>query len=56
VKTLVQDVAVGFALAPPTADHRWLFVTVLWVAVGLTVVTGAQYLLDGRRLVAVDAV
>jgi CDP-diacylglycerol---glycerol-3-phosphate 3-phosphatidyltransferase len=48
VKTIVQEVAVGFALLPPTAHHRWVANTCLWIAVALTLVTGAQYLLDGR--------
>jgi CDP-diacylglycerol---glycerol-3-phosphate 3-phosphatidyltransferase len=51
VKTVVQDVAVGFALLPLVADdQRWVANTVLWIAVALTLVTGAQYLLDGRRM------
>lgn len=52
VKTVFQDVAVGLALVPTTAS-LWLSVVdaVLWTAVGLTVVTGAQYLLDGRRVI-----
>ena len=50
VKTVVQEVAVGFALLPLTADgSEWVATGVLWIAVVLTVVTGAQYLLDGRR-------
>ena len=40
----------GFALLPSTADHRWVANGFLWLAVALTVVTGAQYLLDGRRV------
>jgi len=48
VKTMVQEVAVGFAVLPATAHHRWVGNTVLWVAVALTLVTGVQYLLDGR--------
>ena len=50
VKTVVQDVAVGLALFPPTADHHDIANGVLWVAVALTVVTGAQYLLDGSKV------
>jgi CDP-diacylglycerol---glycerol-3-phosphate 3-phosphatidyltransferase len=49
IKTVVQEVAVGFALLPFTADEKWVATAVLWVAVVLTLVTGAQYLLDGRR-------
>jgi CDP-diacylglycerol--glycerol-3-phosphate 3-phosphatidyltransferase len=53
-KTVVQDLAVGFALLPLTAeDHPSVANAVLWFAVALTVVTGAQYLLDGRRVVGV---
>jgi CDP-diacylglycerol--glycerol-3-phosphate 3-phosphatidyltransferase len=46
VKTVVQDVAVGFA----TAERPGIAITVLWVAVVLTLVTGAQYLLDGAKV------
>jgi CDP-diacylglycerol--glycerol-3-phosphate 3-phosphatidyltransferase len=50
VKTVVQEFAVAFALVPPiTDDARWLPMLVLWVAVLLTLVTGAQYVLDGRQ-------
>ena len=48
-KTLCQQFAVGFALAPPLADDAWLYNTFLWIAVVLTVVTGAQYLLAAHR-------
>jgi CDP-diacylglycerol---glycerol-3-phosphate 3-phosphatidyltransferase len=48
VKTTVQEVAVGFAVLPSTAHHRWVGNSVLWIAVALTLVTGVQYLLDGR--------
>jgi CDP-diacylglycerol--glycerol-3-phosphate 3-phosphatidyltransferase len=50
VKTVVQDVAVGFALLPWTADRPGIAITVLWIAVVLTLVTGAQYLLDGAKV------
>jgi len=51
VKTLVQDLAVGAALLPLTGHrhHPDLAETALWIAVGLTLVSGAQYLLDGRH-------
>ncbi|MBV8234144.1 MAG: CDP-diacylglycerol--glycerol-3-phosphate 3-phosphatidyltransferase [Acidimicrobiia bacterium] len=49
VKTVTQEVAVGFALLPLTSDHTWVATFVLWIAVALTLVTGVQYLLDGRR-------
>ena len=51
VKTVVQQVAVGFALLPLTAtDASWVATSVLWVAVVLTVVTGYQYVTAGSRL------
>lgn len=49
VKTLVQGVAILLALAPPTSTHRALVSAVLWLAVALTLATGAQYYRDGRR-------
>jgi CDP-diacylglycerol--glycerol-3-phosphate 3-phosphatidyltransferase len=49
VKTFVQDLAVGTCLAPPIAHQQGLQVTVVWVAAALTMVTGAQYLVDGRQ-------
>jgi CDP-diacylglycerol--glycerol-3-phosphate 3-phosphatidyltransferase len=50
VKTVVQEVAVGFGLLPLTAvDHRWVANTTLAAAVVLTVVSGVQYLLAGSR-------
>jgi len=53
VKTWVQAIAVGLAIAPVAGDgYRAFRVTVLWAAVALTLVTGAQYLWDGRRVVA----
>lgn len=49
VKTVVQEVAIGFALLPLTAKNfDWIPKTMLWVAVVLTVTTGINYLLDGR--------
>ena len=53
VKTVVQDFAVGFALLP--IDLPWSPAdALLWAGVVLALVTGAQYLLDGRA--AADAV
>jgi CDP-diacylglycerol--glycerol-3-phosphate 3-phosphatidyltransferase len=51
LKTVVQQLAVGFALCPPVADHALWFATgLLWVAVVLTVVTGYQYVTAGSRM------
>ena len=52
VKTVVQEVAIGFALLPLTdtaGEGIGLADVVLWAAVALTLVTGVQYLLDGRK-------
>jgi len=51
IKTLVQDLAVGAAYWPVIGNaHRGVVAIVLWVAVGLTIVTGAEYFVDARRL------
>lgn len=49
-KTWLQDLAVGAALLPWTAQQHPFVQGLLWVAVSLTVLTGVQYLLDGRRV------
>jgi len=49
VKTLVQGIAILLCLAPSVAPHHDVLAVAVWVAVVLTVVTGAQYFLDGRR-------
>jgi len=49
VKTVVQSVVVGLALFPPFEDQDDLVATALWVAVVLTLVTGAQYMMEGSR-------
>jgi len=48
-KTVVQEMAVGFALLPLTGvEHPGVATTFLWISVALALVSGAQYLLDGR--------
>lgn len=50
LKTVSQQLAVAFALAPLTAvDATWLWTAWLWTAVVLTVVSGAQYLWKAAR-------
>jgi CDP-diacylglycerol--glycerol-3-phosphate 3-phosphatidyltransferase len=49
LKTLVQSLAVGCALMPPLVDTAWVWLSLLWVSVGLAVFSAAQYLLDGNR-------
>jgi CDP-diacylglycerol--glycerol-3-phosphate 3-phosphatidyltransferase len=48
-KTVVQQLAVGFAILPVTAEWSWLWNGLLWVAVVLAVVSAAQYLLRARQ-------
>jgi CDP-diacylglycerol--glycerol-3-phosphate 3-phosphatidyltransferase len=49
VKTLLQDLAIGLCLAPPLATHHTFLSAAIWVATAMTVFTGGQYYLDGRR-------
>ncbi len=48
-KTLLQDIAIGMCLAPPLAGHTSILNAGIWVATALTVITGAQYYVDGRK-------
>jgi CDP-diacylglycerol--glycerol-3-phosphate 3-phosphatidyltransferase len=56
-KTFAQQVAVGFAVIPLTA-HRatWLWQASLWIAVALTLVTGADYLVKAQKAKSAAAV
>ncbi len=49
LKTLLQDIAIGMCLAPPLAGHTGILDAAIWVATAMTLFTGAQYWLDGRR-------
>ena len=50
VKTLTQQLSVGFALAPPTAiDAKWLWNGLLWASVALALISGGQYMWRARR-------
>ena len=50
VKTVTQEVAVGLAPASRSSTTScWVADTALWLAVALTMATGIQYLIDGRR-------
>lgn len=54
-KTVTQQFAVAFAVFPPTAlDATWLWNSLLWVAVVLSVISGAQYLWRARRIASAD--
>jgi CDP-diacylglycerol--glycerol-3-phosphate 3-phosphatidyltransferase len=52
-KTLVQDLAVGFALLPTTATHTGVAKTFLWLAVALALVSGTSYLVHGPKAATV---
>ncbi len=56
-KTVAQQFAVAFALFPPTAlDATWLWNALLWIAVALALVSGAQYLWRAHQLAAAGPV
>jgi CDP-diacylglycerol--glycerol-3-phosphate 3-phosphatidyltransferase len=55
VKTLLQSLAVAMCLAPPLARHHSVLVVAIWVATIVTVFTGGQYYLDGRKTVPSDS-
>ena len=48
-KTFVQGVALILAVMPTLQDQDVVVDAALWVAVGWTVFTGVQYLLDGQN-------
>lgn len=49
-KTFVQQLAVGFALWPWFAvDVKWLWVSLLWIAVALSLTSGGHYLWYASR-------
>ncbi|MEO2171002.1 MAG: hypothetical protein ABGY25_04775, partial [Acidimicrobiales bacterium] len=48
-KTIVQGVALLMAVLPPLEDADLVGQAGLWLAVAFTLVTGAQYLMDGGQ-------
>lgn len=48
-KTFIQMLAIGFVLLPLTADLRWLWLTAIWSAVALTIVSGIDVIVAARR-------
>jgi phosphatidylglycerophosphate synthase len=48
-KTIVQGTALLLAVLPPLRDADLVVGVLLWLAVVFTLLTGAQYLLDGSR-------
>ena len=51
-KTFVQQLAVGFALWPWFAVPQWVWVSLLWLAVVLSVLSGAHYLWYATKALA----
>ncbi len=49
LKTLVQDLAIATCLVPLSVHEHGLQLWAVWVAAVLTVVSGAQYMWDGRN-------
>jgi CDP-diacylglycerol--glycerol-3-phosphate 3-phosphatidyltransferase len=49
LKTFVQDLAVGACIIPPLAHQHTLQVAVIWFACALTLYSGLEYIIDGRR-------
>ena len=49
LKTFVQDLAIGTCIIPPLVHHHGVQLIVIWVAAALTIATGIQYLVDGRK-------
>ena len=56
LKTLVQDLVLGLCLLPPMAHHHDALDVAVWFATVLTVLTGLQYLADGRRAAGANSV
>jgi CDP-diacylglycerol---glycerol-3-phosphate 3-phosphatidyltransferase len=50
IKTLIQDFAIAFVVLPPTANLTWLHLATIWLAAAITVYTGVEYYLDGKRV------
>jgi len=49
IKTIVQDLVLGLCLLPPMIHHHNILEDAVWLATALTLATGLQYLIDGRR-------
>ncbi|MEQ8840384.1 MAG: CDP-alcohol phosphatidyltransferase family protein [Acidimicrobiales bacterium] len=52
-KTAIQGIALAAAVMPTLEDEDTAVVILLWVAVVWTVVTGIQYLIDGKSALSV---
>jgi CDP-diacylglycerol--glycerol-3-phosphate 3-phosphatidyltransferase len=47
-KVFIQGLAIVAGVFPPFEDRLWIPQAVLWVAVAFTLVSGLQYIMDGR--------
>ena len=47
-KTFVQGIAIAAAMCPALDGALWVADWLLWLSVAFTLVTAAQYLLDGQ--------
>lgn len=54
LKTIVQELAIATCLVPGLSDKRALQLAAVWTATALTIGSGVQYLVDGRRSAAAD--
>lgn len=55
-KVFVQGLVIAFALLPWLDDAPWVADGFLWLAVAFTVISGAQYLIDGRQALRTSGV
>lgn len=51
-KTFVQNWAIGFCVLPITGHHLGFAFVTIWLAAALTLYTGWQYYVGGKRVVA----
>lgn len=47
-KVFVQGLAIVAGVFPPFENNLWIAQIMLWIAVGFTLISGMQYVLDGR--------
>lgn len=51
VKTVIQEIAIGFALLPLTAERAsWIAIAVLWISIGAGIISAVQYFLDASKV------
>ena len=55
-KVFVQGLVIAFALLPSLDDAEWVADGFLWLALVFTVVSGAQYVIDGRKALRTSGV